>query len=77
MATKLTKPVEREVQIAGVDKPVVLTFAATGVTARIKGTRTIIACSWTRLIEGMVTPSNIPSHLFGKPLELLRYNSKK
>ena len=37
MSTKLTKPVEREVTIAGIDKPVLVTFAPGGVSARGQG----------------------------------------
>lgn len=78
MPTKLTKPVEREVSIPGVDRPVLITIAPGGVTARIKGSKASpLAATWSRLIEGMVTPQDVPSHLYGKPLELLKYKGKK
>ena len=45
MSTKLTKPVDREVTIAGIDKPVLVSFAPSGVSARIKGSKTTLVMS--------------------------------
>ena len=77
MNTKLTKPVEREVTVAGIDKPVLVTFAPGGVSARVKGSKSTLVTSWTRLLENMVTPQDVPSHLYGRPLELLKVKGRK
>ena len=77
MSTKLTKPVEREVTIAGIDKPVLVSFAPRGVSARVKGSKTTLVMGWTRLLENMATPQDVPSHLYGRPLELLKVKGRK
>jgi hypothetical protein len=33
--------------------------------------------SWTRLLENMVTPQDVPSHLYGRPFELLKVKGRK
>ena len=77
MATKLTKPLQREITLPGVDKPILVEIRPEGVFASVKGSRTTIGTTWTQVINAMMTPSNVPSFLMGKPMELLRHKGKK
>jgi hypothetical protein len=63
--------------IAGVFRPVIFSFAPNGISARVKGSKTTLVANWTRLVEHMVTPQEVPSHLYGKPLELLKHKGRK
>lgn len=76
MATKLSKPVEREVNIPGISKPVIISIDKDLVTARVKGSRHVVFASWGTLVKAMHTHNDVPSFLAGKPMELLAYKAK-
>lgn len=77
MATKLTNSLQREIRIPGVDAPVVLTLSEGVVSAHVKGSRHKVFCSFETLVGAMRTFSDVPSFLFGKPLELLKHEGAK
>lgn len=77
MATKLSKPVEREVRIDGIAAPVIITLAQHSLSARVKGSRNVVFADFTRLIAAMMTYADVPSFLYGKPLELLKHDAVK
>jgi hypothetical protein len=77
MATKLEKPLEREIRVYGVEEPVLVELSPEGLSARLKGTQTALLASWTQVIRAMNTPGNVPSYLMNKPFDFLQQTAAK
>jgi hypothetical protein len=71
MATKLEKPVSREVLIKdefGNENMLVVTISVSGVELRKKGTSRKLATDWTSLNKLFKLPPNAPSKFVANPL---------
>lgn len=71
MATKLNKPVSREVNVKDVfgrAGDVIATFASNGVTLRGKGRQRKVFISWTDIGKHAILPSNAPSKYLGNTI---------
>jgi hypothetical protein len=79
VAYSLTNGRERKfrLRLSEIDSVLVVIVSKEGVSVRAAGSRTPVTASWSRLIQAMKTPANVPSYLEGKPLELLKYKAAK
>lgn len=77
MATKLEKPLEREVRVYGIEEPVIVEISPEGVSARLKGMLTAVTAPWPQVVAALNTPGNVPSYLAGKPFEFLQQSAQK
>lgn len=79
MSTKLrpNSKLVREIQVRGIDSPVLVTLTPDILEMRIPGTRISVGASWHQIAAAMGTPGNVPSFLEGKALEFLKYQSAK
>lgn len=71
MATKLTKPVSREITIqdnVGYEGPVIVTFDAKGLTLRAKGKKRNLTVLWSSLGKSIVLPMQAPAKFMANPL---------
>lgn len=71
MATKLEKPVSREILIKdefGNEDTVVVTITVSGVEIRKKGTSRKLTTSWTSLNKVFKLPPNAPAKFVSNPL---------
>ena len=60
MATELTKPMKRELNIEGVGV-VEATMSSEGIALRPKGRRVKLTITWDQLIEAGALPENAPA----------------
>lgn len=71
MATKLTKPVSREVTIKdniGFEGPVIVTFDPKGLTLRAKGKKRSLVIPWSSLGKSATLPGQAPAKFMANPL---------
>jgi hypothetical protein len=64
MATKLEKPVTREVTVKdvfGEDAPILVTLTGSGITLRGKGTKREVKISYLELAAASTPPSHMPA----------------
>lgn len=63
MATKLEgdKTVTREVHVYGIEKPLVLTFSATGIKMRVRGARKHLTVTWYEVVRSARLPLDAPA----------------
>lgn len=69
--------IKREIKVFGVDQPVLIEIDASGITFWVKGSRKKTTLSWYQAVQASHTPSDVPSFLMGKPLELLQYQAAR
>ncbi len=72
MATKLEKPLKREIHLHGIESPVIVTLDQEMVQMGIPGTQKKVKMSWYRMASLMETPANCLSYLEGRPIEFLK-----
>lgn len=79
MSTKLrpNSKLVREIQVRGVESPVIVTLTHEGLEMRVQGTRMSVFAPWHRVAAAAGTPGNVPSYLEGKALEFLKYQAQK
>lgn len=71
MATKLTKPVVREITLKdadGVEGPVNITLTASGIELRAKGKQRKYYFTFTEVNKILTLPSTAPAKFTGNPL---------
>lgn len=74
MATKLTKPLSRELVLKdefGHEGPVVVTLSQHGLELRKKGTSRKLNISFAAMNRAAELPGNAPAKFFGNPLSWL------
>lgn len=79
MATKLTagKKIVREINIRGIDSPIIATMTSEGIELRVAGTKRSIEIAWELMPEVGLVPDNAPSFLRDFPLHFLQYYATK
>jgi hypothetical protein len=71
MATKLEKPVKRELEVSdnfGVKGPVIVTMYHDRIEFRRKGSSRKLSVEWGDLNKVLKIPHNAPARFFGNPL---------
>ena len=74
MATKLTKPVSREVQISdssGNKGDALVTMTPEGIEIRGKGTKRVLKANWAQLEKAVEVHSGVPAKFGGNPFDWL------
>lgn len=67
----------REISIPGIPSAVSAEIGYSGISFWVKGSRKRIWLPWADAVAASDTPQDVPSHLYGKPLELLRHQASK
>jgi hypothetical protein len=73
---KSGKKIERELRVDGVDKPVYCSIEIDGLFFWAKkGAKKKLFVPWSRVVGAGLTPSDVPSFLMDRPLEMLRHQA--
>jgi hypothetical protein len=64
--------IRRTIKLYSVPLPVLVTISEEGVDLRIQGSKKGVMASWHRIATYAVTPTDVPSFLFDRPLEFLK-----
>lgn len=68
--------IQREIRIPGVDQPVYIEIGHDGISFwSKKRARKRVFLPWSRAVNAGLTPTDVPSWLMDKPMELLRYQA--
>jgi hypothetical protein len=68
---------KRQIKVYGIEQPVIVTMTREGLSFKVKGTKIEVMQTWQRVVVSCDTPTNVPSWLHGKPLQLLEHLSKQ
>jgi hypothetical protein len=74
---KFSRPIKRSIRIPEIDADINLIMDGMGIEMAVAGQKLKIVASWERLAGACQTPTNVPSFLEGRPVELLRYQAAK
>jgi hypothetical protein len=74
---KFSRPIKRSIRIPEIDADINLIMDEAGIEMSVAGQKLKIVASWERLAGACQTPTNVPSYLEGRPVELLRYQAAK
>ena len=80
MATVLEpgNKIKRLLHVYGVEGLVEVTVAHEGIFFRIPKTKKSVLADWRAVIDRSTsTPNDVPSHLIGRPLEVLQHEADK
>lgn len=75
MANPLRKPISIRIKVSGVDEPVNVLVTSVGLNFSVAGCRKKTFTPWHAAAKAGVTETDVPSFVFGRPLEFLQHES--
>ncbi len=77
MVTQLAGELRREIEVCGIESPVVLTLTPEGLVFKIKGSKIGVSAPWTAVVNACQTPSNAPGKFHDRPIAFLQDTARR